>query len=570
VIVYVADGLVYLFAMHFIARRSSSAVVALVALTLALAIPERARAASQDPGAPEPVLYRLRMPDPASHLFEVEVTAATAGEPVEFQLPAWSPGRYVIYDFAVNVQNARATDAEGHALVVEKTDKQTWRVTPRASGRVTFAYQMFADNLSGTFSQLDERHANYNGASLFVYVVGRKPAPVHLEIEPPPNWRVVNGATTAADQRRFEFANYDLLIDTPTEIAPDFEVSTFREGSCEYRVVTHQLGAPRGDAARYAADVQKIVRAENAVMGVPPDLPRYTFLVHFAPGNDGGDGMEHLASTQIVRTRALGETASYGGALSVTAHEFFHLWNVKRLRPAELGPWDYTRENYTTSLWIAEGITSYYGDLSLERAGFVDEPEFLRMMAGEIAGLQSRPGRLLMSAERSSFDTWLYLATRPLQRTRGSATAIDYYNKGEILGLLLDLEIRGRTGNAKSLDDVMRLMYRRFFLDAPAESYYYKGRGYHAADFLAAVNEVSGARFDDWFAKYVSGTEELDYGHALAFAGLRLDVKAAGAAESAAEPAGYAILDAPTVTPEQRSLRRAWLAGAAVKGAGAR
>lgn len=412
-------------------RRLESHLLRAIAVAIAIScgLPALAVESSLDP-----VQYRIAMSDPASHLFEVSVAATTAGEPVTFQMPAWSPGRYVIYDFARNVQDVRGADGEGRELRVEKLDKQTWRVHPAAaSSRIVFSYRVYADSLSGTFSQLDERHANFNGASVFVYVDGRKPAPVRLEVVPPRGWKVFNGASVSDDQRLFEFANYDLLIDTPTEVAPDFEVATFRVDDCEYRVLTHQFRASRAPTRRYVADTERIVRAQAAVFGMPPDLERYTFLAHFAPGNpSGGDGMEHLASTQLVLTSALGDSRAYEGLLSLTSHEHFHLWNVKRLRPVELGPWDYTRENYTTSLWIAEGITSYYGDLSLARAGLVDEGRILEIFSNEIAALQSTPGRLVTSVERASFDTWLYLATSPRQRTNGDAISVNYYNKGEI------------------------------------------------------------------------------------------------------------------------------------------
>jgi predicted metalloprotease with PDZ domain len=254
----------------------------------------------------------------------------------------------------------------------------------------------------------------------------------------------------------------------------------------------------------------------------PPDLEAYTFLVHFAPSAESGDGMEHLNSTQIVLTSELDYDRGYDDALSVTAHEFFHVWNVKRLRPAELGPWDYTRENYTTSLWIAEGLTSYYGDLSLARSGLYSEPDYLAALGDEIALLENSPGRAAMSLERSSFDTWLYIAVRPRQRSNAAQTTISYYTKGEVIGALLDLEIRRRTNGAKSLDDVFRLLWRRFYLDAPAETYYYKGRGYTGADFRAAVEEVAGSSFDAFFERYVSGTAELDYDATLDYVGLHV------------------------------------------------
>jgi predicted metalloprotease with PDZ domain len=495
--------------------------------------------------------YTLRMTRPETHLFEVAITAEQgAGAWVDFQMPAWSPGRYVIYDFARNVQEVAARDASGRRLRVNKVDKQTWRVpTAGASGRITFSYKVFANDLSGTFSQLDARHASLNGASVFMYVVGRKPNPVRLTVEPPANWRIANGLSTAPRQTVFEAPNYDILIDTPTEVAPDFDLRTFEIDGREYRVMVHQLGDERSRTERYVADVRRIVSATLAVMG-PPDLERYTFLVHFDPDSEAGDGMEHLTSTSIVRAFELDEDEGYDSLLNVTAHEFFHVWNVKRLRPAGLGPWDYTRETYTTSLWIAEGVTSYYADLLLARAGLWREERFFKALAEQITVLENTPGRRLMSLEQSSFDTWFYVSTRPRQRSNTSDIAINYYNKGHVVGFLLDLEIRRRTNNARSLDDVFRLLYRRFYVDAPAESYYLKGRGYRGADFLGAVNEVSGSDFGAFFARYVSGVDEIDYDEILGVAGLRVVRR---------RSTFYEVEPRRDATPAQVALRRAWL-----------
>lgn len=503
--------------------------IRLVALFLALlATPQLA---SSSVGAQEPqqrIDYLLRMSNPSSHLFEVSITASASGaEPVDFQMPAWSPGRYVIYDFARNVQDVAARDQSGAPVAVVKLDKQTWRVAPRPeSTSVVFTYRVFANNLSGTFSQLSERHANVNGASVFMYVVGRKPWPVRLTIEPPGGWKVVNGRVTSTDQRVFDTPNYDILIDTPTEIAPDFDIGTFVVDGREIRVVTHQLDRRhRTSPNKYVEDVERIVRAYRQMIEFPPDLERYTFLVHFAPGVDGGDGMEHLSSTQIIETSNLGDSKQYGDLLNVTAHEYFHLWNVKRLRPIELGPWDYTKENYTTSLWIAEGVTSYYDDLTLARAGLLKDREYLDVLANEVSDLQNMPGRTQCSAERASFDTWLFLAVRPRQATNLANTMVNYYTKGEVLGAMLDLEIRHLTNGARSLDDVMRLMFKRFYVDADADSYYLKGRGYSASDFLNAVNEVAGADLTEFFERYVSGTKEIDYDRFLGYAGLKVEAE---------------------------------------------
>lgn len=503
-------------------RRPGGAALLLAVLGIVLAA---APAGARPQAASRPALqYELQMPDPVSHLFRVTITARVAGsEPVAFQMPAWSPGRYVIYDFARNVQDVSAADGAGRPLRVTKTDKQTWDVAGSQDGVVVFRYRVYANNLSGTFSQLNARHASINGASVFASRVGHKSDPIHLKVDAPGGWRIAHPRSRTLFEREFDFENYDLLVDSPMAISPNLRIQSFRVDGVEYRVVVSQFGEDVEDIGRYVADVERIVRAENALLGPPPDLDRYTFFVYFAPLAESSDGMEHLASTCIVRTHPLGSKDGYPGLLWVTAHEFFHLWNVKRIRPVELGPWDYTRENYTRSLWIAEGITSYYADLFLRRAGLLTDEGYYRALAEMIAQHDNTPGREVTSAEQASFDTWLYLATSPRQRTNASRIAVDYYNKGAVLGLLLDLEIRSRTGGRRSLDDVFRLLWSRFFVGETAATYYYKGRGYTGADFLAAVNEVSGTDFGEWFARYVSGTDEPDFATPLASVGLAFE-----------------------------------------------
>jgi predicted metalloprotease with PDZ domain len=383
-----------------------------------------------------------------------------------------------------------------------------------------------------------------------MYAVGHKPDPIRLTIDPPAGWRAVSGLAESPGQSSLSAPNYDVFIDNPIEIAPSFDLRTFQLEGRTYHVLTHQLG-DHEEPDQFAADVERIVRTQSAIMGGPPDLQRYAFLMHFAPDATAGDGMEHLYATQIVRTHDLGEGRYYDGLLEVTAHEFFHVWNVKRLRPAELGPWDYTKENYTRSLWIAEGITSYYSNLTLTRAGLWNEEKFLRFLSSQIFTLQETPGRALMSLEQSSFDTWFYVSPHARQRTNTRYASVNYYNKGQVVGTLLDLEIRHRTNSTRSLDDVFRLLYKRFYVDAPAETYYFKGRGFKPGDFLAAVNEVTGSNFSDFFARYVTGTDELDYDTMLGYAGLRLE----------RERSNYRVDERRNATEAQRSFRRTWLFG---------
>src|SRR4029078_6241611 len=359
------------------------------------------------------IKYNHSMSRPTAHLFEVsievELTDDWKNKDIQFQMPKWSPGRYAVFDFAKNVQEFQAAGGvcpagakcKLAARKVTRVDDQTWSVPTESSTGLTVSYKVFGNDLSGTFSQLDSRHANFNGGSVFMYVVDYKPDPGKLTIEPPAGWRIANGRMARNDQREWLFPNYDVMIDTPTEIAPDFTEDQFDVDGKHYRVVVHSFGDEGGKRAALVRDIEKIVRAETAMWGAP-EFDSYTFLLHFAADDHSGDGMEHLTSTQIIEPGALGEEGVYASALDTVAHEFFHVWNVKRLRPLELGPWDFTRPLTTRGLWIAEGITNYYGHLLKRRAGLSDDTAFLRRESQTINGIETAPGSRLMSAEESS------------------------------------------------------------------------------------------------------------------------------------------------------------------------
>jgi predicted metalloprotease with PDZ domain len=375
-----------------------------------------------------------------------------------------------------------------------------------------------------------------------MYVDGHKQDAIDLKIEKPTSWKLMSGAADDADQSEFHFNNYDLLIDTPVEMG-NFDLSTFELDGHTYRIALHAL-MPFHNKDLLLKELPRIVQAETAIFG-PPECDKYTFLIHLVPTAQATDGMEHLNSTQIIED-------SYDDLLATAAHEFFHLWNVKRIRPAGLGPWDYTREVYTKDLWICEGLTSYYGDLSLTRAGLWSHPRYYQEIAQEIAELQQRPGRKFMSLELSSWDSWLFLATPRAQLTNHDNTTISYYNKGEIVGLMLDLELRERTMNRKSLDDVFRFMYAEYYQHAKKESYYLQGEAYAPGDFLRAVERVSGADFSAFFRAYISGTEEINYNTFLGYAGLKLE-------ENRNKDGAYQITEIPHANAQQLAIRNSWL-----------
>jgi len=485
------------------------------------------------------VTYRLSMSLPASHLFEVKIEVElsdAANQSLDFQMPRWSPGRYAVFDFAKNVQEVWAasgicptqpgqgthtTVCRQAPLPVTRIDNQTWRVETKGNSALTFSYKVFGNDLSGTFSQLDSRHANYNGGSIYMYIVDHKADPVKLAITPTGVWRIVNGRMESANQREWQFPNWDIMIDTPTEIAPDWTEDIFQVNGKTYHVVVHSFGDEGGKRPALVKDIEKIVRAETAMWGAP-EFDAYTFLMHFAADDRSGDGMEHLTSTQIIEPGALADSGVYEDTLGTVAHEFFHVWNVKRLRPLEFGPWDFTRPANTRALWVAEGLTNYYGHLMMHRSGIWNEARFLKRESETISNIEGAPGSKLMSAEQSSQSASFLDDAAHSQRTNLQNTAISYYPKGELIGFVLDLIIRGKTNGKGSLDEVMRRMYDEFYLRSPNATYYLRGRGYTTEDFQRVAGEVAGYDLGDFFARYVRRTDVLPYDEALSYMGLRL------------------------------------------------
>jgi predicted metalloprotease with PDZ domain len=479
------------------------------------------------------ITYRLSLSRPVSHLFEVSIEVElpeSHKEPaVSFQMPKWAPGRYAVFDFAKNVQEVRALAGicPVRALckmaprTVTRVNDQTWSVATEGTRSLTFEYKVFGNDLSGTFSQLDERHANYNGGSIFMYVVDHKPDPVKLVINAPSGWKIVNGRTDHAGQTEWQFPNWDIMIDTPTEIAPDWTMDNFQVDGKKYHVMVHSFGPEGGKRPALVKDIENIVRAETSLWG-PPEFDEYTFLIHFAADDESSDGMEHLTSTQIIETGALSDEGMYDDTLGTVAHEFFHVWNVKRLRPYELGPWDFTKPVSTRGLFIAEGFTNYYGHLMLRRAGILDDAKFLRRESRTISGIENESGTRLMSAVESSLSAPFLDDAPHAQKTNLGNTSISYYPKGELVGMVLDLLIRGRSKGTYSLDDVMRAMYEEFYLKSSNNSYYLRGRGYQPEDLERVASKVSGTDFSEFFKLHVFDVATLPYEEAFQYVGLQV------------------------------------------------
>lgn len=482
---------------------------------------------AQDGGVKN-IAFTVSMSKPHTHLFEVEVRIENDSNYAPRQevlvMPVWTPGSYLIREFERHVQDFEANDASGRPLNWEKVNKNSWRVTTNGAREWRATYRVYANELSVRTSELNSDHAFWNNSNLLMYLDGRLKHSSTLKVNPANGWNVGTGLPAlAAKEHTFYATDFDVLYDSPVE-ASNFKILAFMVKGVPHRIIID--GEGNYDPERMRADVQKIVETEVGVMGDEIPYHDYTFILHLR-ANAGG-GLEHLNSTALGYPRfgfkitpsdratsaapnADAPERDYRGFLSLVSHEFFHLWNVKRIRPDALGPFDYTKENYTKMLWVAEGITDYYADVVLRRAGLISDEDYLKSTAKAIQSLQETPGRLVQSAEESSYDTWIKFY-RPDENSANSQ--ISYYDKGAILGLLLDLEIRKDSKGTKSLDDVMRYLYTEYFR---------KNRNYGPGDFQKACELMAGAGLDQFFGRYVRGKEELNYDAAFNAAGLRLD-----------------------------------------------
>jgi predicted metalloprotease with PDZ domain len=458
-----------------------------------------------------PVRYVIDLgKQPASHFLHISVQVDSAGaESVDFAMPAWSPGAYFIHNAWRNVQEFSAADETGSNLNFEKIDKQTWRVY-RGQGKVITARYVLYDR------DYNSEACYLRGPSVFMYVVGKRPYPLQGPVTvkilgAPEGWIVQTGMEPGPENTSFQADNYDTFVDASIVLSPLIEQTTFEYQGIPYYLVF--IGKGNYDKQKITADTKTVVSSLVDLMGGAP-FKKYVFFLRARAGRGSG-GLEHLNSTDITfsayETQSSRET--YSRFMFVVAHEFFHLWNVKRIRPAILGPFDYTKEQNTRNLYVSEGMTSYWAALGMKRGGFWSRDEYFGEVAKQINQLQSDPGRKMMSVELSSWDTW----------NRGDNATnnhIDYYNKGELLGNLLDLEIRYRTGNKRSLTDVFHYLYKNHGLPRPG---FEEKRGFRdAVELITKEAAPAAADFGDFFAKYVSGTDEIPWNEFLDHAGLEL------------------------------------------------
>jgi predicted metalloprotease with PDZ domain len=439
---------------------------------------------------PQAVQYRVSMSRPHSHLFEVEATFPAGPEELDAVLPVWTPGSYLVREYARHLQDLTATGPEGEPLPVQRTDKRTFRV--RAGGQaVTLRYRVYAHELTVRTSHLDGSHGYFNGATLFLYTEATRHHEHHVTVVEPEGWRTFCALERHGDA--FIAADYDELVDSPFEVGPHTPL-TFVAAGVPHDVVI--WGDSVADPEKLLSDLQRICEAEARMFGGLP-MRRYLFLVYLS--DKGRGGLEHQASTALLFPRAaLHSTRGWEDFLTLAAHEYFHLWNVKRVKPRALVPFDYSQENYTTLLWAFEGMTSYYDNLFVRRAGLMSAHRYLNRLGETLTTLHTTPGRRVQTLADASLMSWIK-HYRPDENSPNSA--ISYYLKGEVVCALLDLEIRRATQDARSLDDVVRLLWQR----------HGSGTGVEEHGVEAAVNEVAGKDLTPFFDRAVRSTEELDY-----------------------------------------------------------
>jgi predicted metalloprotease with PDZ domain len=482
---------------------------------------------SKKPG----VSYAIVGKDLAAHMFEVTLTVdQPAPEGQLLALPAWIPGSYMIREFSRNIVRIRA-ESNGADVKLAKVDKHSWLAAPVA-GPLTVVYEVYAWDLSVRAAHMDQSHAFFNGTSVFLHVAGQEDAQHVVDIQRPADpaaktWRVATSLPELKAKRygfgTYAAANYDELIDHPVELG-DFALATFKAHGVPHDVVITGR-VPNLDMGRLCTDLKAICEAQIAFFEPKTrraPMDRYVFMT-MAVG-DGYGGLEHRASTALICARAdLPTAATPKGAdisegylkfLGLCSHEYFHTWNVKRIKPSAFAPYDLNTENYTPLLWLFEGGTSYYDDLMLVRAGIIGEPAYYKLLGKTVGGVLRGAGRLKQSVADSSFDAW----GKYYRQDENAANAIvSYYTKGSLVCMALDLAIRSKTGGKKSLDDVMQALWQRYGRD------FYKGagRGVSPTEVEALCDEVAGARLKSFFDKYVRGTEDLPLAKMLAPFGVK-------------------------------------------------
>lgn len=508
---------------------------ALSALLSLLAFPAMALGSPADTRV-DPVSYQLAVVDPASREVQVEVAFPAAGGEAILYLPVWTPGYYVKEDFKRDVVSIDARDRRGRELAVSDEGGNRWRVQAPGCDEVLVRYVLRADKRSVSTNELADDYLVLNGSATYVTAVGSEALPQEVALSLPRGWKIATGLAGTGVPGRYAARDYAELVDSPI-MAGELEILHFESARTPHSIA-YNRGVVEIDKEKIVADLKRMVDATRAFWNEAP-WRQYAFLLAF---RKAGGGLEHMHSTFVnIDPERFATPRGYAAFVSLLAHEYQHAFNVKRLRPIELGPFDYENPPTLSSLWIPEGLTSYYSNLMLVHSGLIDEDAYLAVLSRQITALQNAPGRLKQSLEESSRGVW----SNSLSGVGASAETVSYYVKGEIAGFLLDARIREATNGARGLDDAMRLAYARYSQET----------GFRPEDFRTVVEEIAGQPMDAWFASVVASATELDYGQALDWYGLQLDVSESGGDQGQA----WTLSHSDRATGVQRQRFREWL-----------
>lgn len=453
------------------------------------------------------VIYKISFPKPETHYVHVEIEIdKPAGTFADFIMPVWTPGSYKVREFSKNVEQFEGS-AEGNILSTQKTNKYTWRVNfKKGIKKITVSYKVYSFEMGVRTSYIDQFQAFLHGVSIFMYAEGYASKPCKIVFAKPASWAKITVALPESAENTFTAENYDLLADSPFALG-NHDLFDFKVAGINHRVA--MLGEGNYDKTKIISDFTKIIEKEVSLFGDHPS-PEYVIFIQNVEA--GGGGLEHLNSqTSVIQRWAYSNEAKYKSFLGLIAHEYFHLWNVKRIRPIELGPFDYTKENYTKMLWQVEGITSYYDDLFLKRCEIYKEEEYLGLISTAINKLENLPGSKVQTLALSSFDAWIKLY---IPDENSDNSTISYYHKGMLVAMLVDLEIIKRTNGVKKLDDVMRLLYTKYYKE--------QKRGFTEEEFANALENVAGSSFNDLLQSLVYSTSPIDFSKYLNYVGLEL------------------------------------------------
>jgi predicted metalloprotease with PDZ domain len=454
------------------------------------------------------ITYNITFPEAQAHYMDVEMNIGGISQPfIDLKMPVWTPGSYLVREYAKSVEQLTA-EHNGKALSAKKTNKNTWHVLLQGANTVKVKYRLYCFEVSVRNNFVTSAEAFIVGASTFLYPAGMISNPSTIHITPYKGWDKVSTSLdmVGTDAFTVHAPNYDILYDSPIEVGNQ-DVFGFDAAGVKYEVAMCMGG--NYDKERVKKDLKKIVEKETEIFGENPNK-RYVFIIHNY--SKAGGGLEHLSSTVLGVIRdSYGTEAGYQRFLALVAHEHFHLWNVKRLRPIALGPFDYDTENYTTDLWIAEGFTNYFDNLVVHRLGLYTTENYYTALAGDINLIENTPGNKVQPMAEASYDAWIKYY-RPTENAVNMT--VSYYSKGTVAAMMLDLEIIQNSKGKYCMDDVMKYMY--------TEYYKTKRRGYTDDEFKQGLEKFAGKNLDDFYKKYIYGVADVAYNHYLGYAGLEL------------------------------------------------